>query len=164
MTTTTLRWRWPGTMPLSMASSVSLGPACSATLVTITSTVDVTSMRGYSRSSPQQAQAAALLGALVLGEGDVGLAVVGLLGQELVHAVLELGGDPPEGQPGRGRRAGSPAAAEHRPAAPSRRSPSVALPVLGEPTPDRCRSARRPTRAEAVERRTSGSTWARTSA
>ena len=55
----------------------------------------------------------------MLGEFDDGLAVIRLFGEQRVDPVLELGGDPPEGESGRGGRAGTSAAAEHGPATPS---------------------------------------------
>ena len=100
--------------------------------------------RVLEEQSPQ-AQATPLLGALVLREVDVGLAVVGLLGQELVHAVLELGGDAAEGQPGRGRRAGAPAPAEHGPSA-SPPAEAHQLPPCPAADPFPWADARRPER------------------
>ena len=82
---------------------------------------------------PPQREAAALVGAPELGEADGRLAVVGLLGQELVDAGLQLGGDAGEGQAAH-RRTGTPAAPHRGPeaaAAPGHQalSPSAAGPV-----------------------------------
>ena len=144
-------------MPLSMAISVSLGPACCPTLVTTTRTADSTSMCGYSVSSSHRLSRRRSFVALLLGEDDLGLAVVGLLGQELVHPVLELGGDAAEGEPRRRGRAGTSSAAEHAaPAtAPSAAEAHQCAPLL-EPG---WLPLAIPSPAAA-----SGSTWARTSA
>ncbi len=110
--------------------------------------------RVLQKQSPQ-AEALALLGALLLGEGDVGLAVVGLLGQEGVHPVLELRGDPPEGEPRGGRRAGASTAPEHA------RAPSPSAEAHQVP---RCPGSEPLRSATSSAAAASGSAWARTSA
>ena len=52
---------------------------------------------------PPQAQSLELVLGAVLAEDDVGLGILGLGGQQLVHPVLELVGDAGEGQAGGGR-------------------------------------------------------------
>ena len=71
------------------------------------------SMPGYSVQQPPQGQPLELAPRPSGVNDDVGLGVVRLVGQQLVHPVLQLGRDAGEGQPG--RRAGAP----RRPPAPA---------------------------------------------
>ncbi len=160
--------------PSLMAYSVSLGPTWEATAMTTTRTPARASMPRVLGQQPPQAQPLELGLGAGLAEDDVRLGVLGLGGQQLVHAVLELVGDAGEGKAGGGRglrpsratEAPSTAATEHHdrppPRAESSRSrsawPSGSAGASSVPNPASCSAS------SASASRSNSPAWASTSA
>ena len=110
-----------------MAYSVSLGPAWRATRDDDhEERRRAPACRGYSVSRRHRVSRSQLASSAFCSKVDVGLAVLRLVGQQLVHPVLELRGDAGEGQ-ARGRRApdapGRTASRHRRTSAPRHRPP-----------------------------------------